>query len=128
MASRTRRSAASSQCSSNSRIISHSGERVVGIAEQFGQRALQGQRHLQQHQHRSVADAVFQVRQVPLGHIGRLRQRLARHAAPSPQRAHAFAELDQEGVLGFLAQFGLPGGWILLEPSSLQRFGLQYSA
>ncbi len=40
------------------------------IADQFGERALQRLRHLQQHQDRGVADAVFQVRQVALGDVG----------------------------------------------------------
>ena len=46
------------------------GRRRGDVAEQFGQRALQRLRHLQQDQDRGVADAVFQVGEMALGHVG----------------------------------------------------------
>jgi hypothetical protein len=70
------------------------------VAQQLGERTLQGLRHLQQHQDRRVADPVLQVREVPLGDIGRHRQGLSRHAAARAERAHALAEGDEERMLG----------------------------
>ena len=43
------------------------------VADQFGQRAVQGVCHLYQHQYRSVAFAVLEIGQVPLRYAGRLR-------------------------------------------------------
>jgi hypothetical protein len=57
------------------------GRRGGDVADEFGQRALQCARHLQQHQDRGIAHAVFQVCQVAFGDVGSQRQRLARHAA-----------------------------------------------
>jgi hypothetical protein len=57
------------------------GRRGRHVAEQFGQRALQRLGHVEQHQDRRVADAVLQIGQVPLRHVGGNGHLLARHAA-----------------------------------------------
>ena len=62
-------------------------------------------RDLQEDEDRGVADAVLEIGQVPLGNLGRLGERLARHAAARPQAPHPLAERDQERVLPL--RFGL---------------------
>jgi hypothetical protein len=69
------------------------------VADQFGQRALQRTGHLQQHQDRRIADAVFQVGQVALGHVGRQRQRLAGHAAARAQARTRSPSATRNGFL-----------------------------
>ena len=69
------------------------------VAQQLRERALKRAGDLQEDEDRGVADAIFQVGQVPFGNVGRLRERFARHAAPRAQRLHPLAERDQERVL-----------------------------
>jgi hypothetical protein len=68
------------------------------VAQYFRQAGLQGLGHLEQHQDGGVAGAVLQIGQVPLGHIRRQRQGLARHSPARPQVAHALTQGQQKSV------------------------------
>ena len=68
------------------------------VAQQFGQRAVQRLRHLQQHQDGGIAGAVFEVGQVALRDVRRSRHRLAGHALTRTQGAHPLAQCHQKGV------------------------------
>ena len=57
-----------------------------------------GARHLAQQQHRDVAAAGFELRQVALRDAGGERQRLAAHALLGAPGAHALAEASEIGV------------------------------
>jgi hypothetical protein len=73
------------------------------VAEQLGERTLQRVGNLLQDQDRRVADPVFEIGQVTLGDRGRLRQVLARHAAPRAQGAGPLAQQREEGIAGLVA-------------------------
>jgi benzoate-CoA ligase len=70
------------------------------VADQLGEVAVERAGDLLQDQDRCVADAVFEVGQVPLGHARGLGDRLAGEATTRPQEPDALAEGEQKGVLG----------------------------
>ena len=70
------------------------------VADQLGEVAVERAGDLLQDQDRGVADAVFEVGQVPLRHARGLGDRLASQAAARPQEPDALAEGEQEGILG----------------------------
>ena len=96
---RTRRSVASSRFSKH--FAHEQPFRRLGrhVAQKLGERALERLRHLQKDKDRRVADAIFEIGEMPLGDVRRQRQRLAGHAAAGAQCAHALAERDQERLL-----------------------------
>ena len=57
-------------------LAQHQPFRRLGgdVAQNLGQRALQRLRHLQKNQDRGIADAIFEIGQVTLGHAGGARQ------------------------------------------------------
>ena len=85
---------------------------AVVLAEQVRDRQVQRLRDLPQQQHRDVAVAGLELRQVALGHARVAGQDLARHAALGPHVAHSLAERLQERARSALGRWRpcLPGG------------------
>ncbi|MCY1371865.1 hypothetical protein D9M69_590330 [compost metagenome] len=73
------------------------------VADQFGQRAVERLRDLQQHKDRRVAHPMLEIGQVALRHARHLRQALAGHPAYGPQAAHPLAQCHEES---FPPRFG----------------------
>ena len=69
------------------------------VADQLGERAVERVRDLLQHQDRGVADAVFEVGEMPLGDARGGRDRLAGQAAARPQQPDALAQGEEKGIL-----------------------------
>ena len=74
-------------------------DRAIGtIIDELGQRHAQRLGDAAQQHDRAVAGAPLELRQVALGHVRMLRQRLSRHAAPGAQDAHALAQPGEIGA------------------------------
>ena len=71
-------------------------DRVLARIDELGQRHPEGARDAAQQEHRRVALARLELREIALGDAGVLRQRLARHAAPLARLADVPAHRDQE--------------------------------
>ena len=72
------------------------------VADELGKRALKRLSHLQEDQDRSVADAIFEIGQVPFGNAGRAGERLAGQSPTHAQSFRALAERGQKRLPGLL--------------------------
>ena len=94
-----RKTTSSSRCAgsrSRKRRISRCSTELSRGIEQFGQRHTEGARDAAQQQHRRIALAGFQLREIALGDAGTLGNRLACQAAPLPRLADVPPHRGQE--------------------------------
>jgi hypothetical protein len=80
------------------------------VAQNLSQRALQRPGDVEENEDRGVADAVFEIGQVPLGYAGRARERLAGEATTRTQSPDALAERGEKRLPPPVRGFVGPGG------------------
>ena len=93
-------------------------DRALARIDELGERHREGARDAAEQEHRRVAFAGFELREIALGDAGALRHRLAREPPPFARLPHLSAERRQErGVLGIGIRRG-GGRWAAAEASA----------